>query len=253
MILRAIDMGAGAPVVLLHGLFGRAENLGVVQRRLAATHRVLALDLRNHGQSPHAPGMRYADMAADVLETLHAAGALPCAWVSHSMGGKVAMTAALTAPEAVSRLVVADIAPTRAPPRFAAIVAAMQALPLHPGLTRAEADGALAQVVDTQAMRAFLLQNLRFGGAPSWRVGLAEIAAGLADIEDFEGADATPYQGRTLVIAGARSNYIQPEDRPVFRALFPAVKFVTLKDAGHWLHADNPAGFIAILQAFLGM
>ena len=252
MMLRSIERGAGPPVVLLHGLFGRAENLGVVQRRLEVTHRVLALDLRNHGQSPHAPGMRYADMAADVLETLRAAGALPCAWVGHSMGGKVAMIAALTAPEAVSRLVVADIAPTRAPPRFEAIVAAMQALPLHEGLTRAEADAALAPVVETAEMRGFLLQNLRFGGVPSWRVGLAEIAEGLADIEDFPLPDAPPYGGPALAIAGARSNYIRPEDRPVFRDLFPAVKFVTLKDAGHWLHADNPEGFIAVLQAFLG-
>ena len=177
MILAGRELGAGPPLVLLHGLFGSAGNFGLVQRRLAARFRVIALDLRNHGDSPHAAAMGYAAMAADVRETLRARDALPARLVGHSMGGKVAMQAALAEPDAVAALVVVDIAPVQYPPGFRAYADAMSRLPLRPGLTRAEADAALAPAVPDAGVRGFLLQNLRLGGTPSWRIGLAGIAA----------------------------------------------------------------------------
>ena len=251
MILHAVEMGAGEPLALLHGLFGQCGNFAGVQRRLATRFRVLELDLRNHGASPHAPGMRYPRMAEDVLETLRARDALPCAVLGHSMGGKVAMRAALEAPAAVARLLVADIAPVAHPPAWRGIAAAMAAIPLRAGLTRAEADGVLAEAVPAAAVRAFLLQNLRFGAEPAWKIGLAEIAAGLPDIEDWPEPALPPYGGPVLVVGGDRSDYIRPEYRPRFKALFPAARFATLKGAGHWLHADNPDGFVALVQAFM--
>jgi len=251
VILRATEMGDGPPVALLHGLFGAGRNWGAIQRRLAKRFRVLALDLRNHGDSPHVPGMTYEALAGDVLETLARAGALPAALVGHSMGGKAAMRAALDRPDAVTRLLVADIAPVRYPTGFGAYARAMAALPLTPGLTRAQADAALAPAVPDTGVRLFLLQNLRFGAAPAWRIGLAEIAAGLADVEGWEAPPGATYDGPTLFVAGARSTYIQPGHRPAIRALFPAARFITLKDAGHWLHSDNPEGFLAVAEAFL--
>jgi pimeloyl-ACP methyl ester carboxylesterase len=250
MILHAVETGAGAPVALLHGLFGQAANFATLQRRLAATYRVIALDLRNHGASPHAPSMSYPAMAGDVLETLRARGALPAALIGHSMGGKVAMMAALQAPAAVSRLLVADIAPVRYPPGFRALAQAMAAIPLHPGLTRAEADAALAEVAAPE-VRAFLLQNLRFGATPHWRIFLPAITEALPVLEDWPAVDRPPYAGPALFVAGARSDYLRAEHRPIIRARFPAARFVTLKDAGHWVHADNPAGFAAVAEAFL--
>jgi esterase len=250
MMLHAVERGEGRPLVLLHGLFGRAGNFGVVQRELARKFRVLAMDLRNHGQSPHAEGMGYATMAADVLETLQARAALPCALVGHSMGGKVAMALALASPDAVSRLVVADIAPVSYGHGMRRYLEAMRAIPLTPDLTRASADAALSKPVPDAAIRGFLLQNLRFGEKPGWRLALDEIAAALPEIEGWPDI-AGRYDGPTLFIAGARSDYIRPEHRPAIRALFPAARFVTLKDAGHWVHADNPAGFVAVVEAFL--
>jgi pimeloyl-ACP methyl ester carboxylesterase len=250
MILRAIERGFGPPMVMLHGLFGNARNFGAVQRELARKFRVLALDLRNHGLSPHAGGMSYRTMAADVLETLHARAALPCALVGHSMGGKVAMALALTSRDALLRLAVADIAPVSYEGGMRHYIDAMTAIPLAPGLTRAAADAALAASVLDPTMRGFLLQNLLFSETPWWRLGLDEIAAALPDIEGWPDF-AAAYDGPTLFIAGARSDYIRPEHRPAIRALFPAARFVTLKDAGHWVHADNPAGFIAVLEVFL--
>ena len=261
LLLHARELGAsghdsGPPLVLLHGLFGMARNLGGIARALAPTHRVIALDLRNHGASPHGSPADYPTMAADVLHTLSHMNALPAAVMGHSMGGKVAMELALTHHDAVSRLAISDIAPVRYPPRNSPILAAMRAIPLHPGLTRAEADAALAAAQPDPAIRAFLLQNLRLHDAdtngPTWRAGLAEIEASLPAIEGWEPPAGAPYPGPTLFIAGANSHYILPEHRPTIRALFPAARFVTIKNAGHWIHADNPAAFNAVLQTFLG-
>lgn len=251
MILHAIEVGSGPPVALLHGLFGAARNFGAVQRSLSGRYRVIALDLRNHGASPHAADASYAAMAADVLDTLAALGASPAALVGHSMGGKVAMTAALLQPGAVSRLLVADIAPVRYEPHFRAYADAMHALKLRPGLTRAEASAALAPAVPDPAVRGFLLQNLHLGAQPAWRIGLDELAAALPGIEGWDPPGAQ-YPGPVLVLSGARSDYVRPEHRPLFRALFPAVRFATLRDAGHWLHADQPEAFTATVAAFLG-
>lgn len=250
MILQTMERGDGAPVVLLHGLFGSARNFGEIQRVLARRFQVLALDLRNHGKSPHAPDMRYPTMAADVLETLQARSALPAAVVGHSMGGKTAMAAALLRPDAVARLVVADIAPVPYQHGNAAFVQAMQSVPLSPELTRAAADTALSGAVPDAAVRNFLLQNLSFGSMPAWRIGLAEIAAAMRDVEGWEKPSGV-YPGPTLFVSGARSDYVRTEYRPEIRTLFPAARFVSLKNAGHWLHADDPAGFLAVLEAFL--
>ncbi len=252
MILRTIASGAGPPIALLHGLFGTARNFGAVQKALSARHRVLAMDLRNHGESPHDPAMDFDLMAADVLETLAAHAVGPAGLVGHSMGGKVAMRAALAAPDAVARLLVADIAPVSYPGGFATYAAAMQAIPLTPGLTRADAAAALADAVPDPRVRAFLLQNLRLGDTPAWRIGLGEISAALPAILTWPELAGRTYAGPTLFVAGEHSDYIRPDHRPTIRALFPHARFVTLKDAGHWLHADNPAGFLAITEAFFG-
>jgi esterase len=251
MILHATEAGQGDCLVLLHGLFGAARNFGAVQRQLAQGRRVIALDLRNHGASPHHPDMRYFAMAADVLETLDRLSALPATLLGHSMGGKVAMQASLMQPDIIAGLIVADIAPVAYPSHHHAIAEAMASLPTSRGMTRTQADAALARAVPDAGIRAFLLQNLRLGAAPGWRLGLAEIIAALPRIEAWDAPVDTRYVGPTLFIAGAASNYIRTEHRPAIRSLFPKARFVTLKNAGHWLHAENPGGFVGVVEAFL--
>jgi len=246
MILAARSLGEGAPVALLHGLFGSARNLGNVHWALAARFQVIAIDLRNHGDSPHAATMDYPAMAADVLETLRAQDALPAAVMGHSMGGKVAMRLALHDPDAVSRLAVADIAPVPYPSHFGGYVEAMRSVP--PESSRTAADAALAPAIDDPRIRGFLLHNWRPG--VGWRIGLDAIGACLPRIEAWDMLDEAPYAGPALFIAGAKSSYILPEHRPVIRAQFPAARFATIKDAGHWLHAEQPAAFIETLDAF---
>lgn len=250
MILHAIQAGDGPPVVLLHGLFGAARNFGAVQRAIAPHFRVVALDMRNHGDSPHAPDMRYPTQAADVHETLLSLGIEKAAVIGHSMGGKAAMALALRYPDLVGRLLVADIAPVIYQHGNDTIAAAMAAIPLTPSLTRQQADAALADAVPRPDIRAFLLQNLRFGADPHWRIGLAEIAAAVPDLEGWIDLPGT-YPGPTVFVTGANSDYVRPEHRPAIRSQFPTARFVAVKNAGHWVHADNPAGFLSVVEAFL--
>jgi len=251
MILNTVEIGEGPPVVLLHGLFGAARNWGAIQRRLATRHRVLAMDLRNHADSPRAEGMAHAATARDLAETLRQRGIPRAAVLGHSLGGKVAMALALAHGQMVSRLVVADIAPVRYPPALRGYVAAMRALPLTPGLTRREVDAALEPAVPEANIRAFLAQSLDFGqDPPRWKLGLAEIHAAMPEIEDF--AVQGRYEGPALVVAGGRSDYIRPEYQAGFRALFPAARFATIEGAGHWVHAEKPNEFLALVEPFLG-
>ena len=252
MRLNVIEAGQGPALVLLHGLFGSARNWGGVQKALVQHYRVIAMDLRNHGGSPHAAGMDYAAQAADVAETLAALGVRSATILGHSMGGKAAMMLALTRPDVVERLVIADIAPRPYPPALRAVVAALQAVPLNPCLTRQEADQALQGAVPEAPIRSFLLQNLRFETSPpSWRIGLAEIAAAMPEIEAFAPPPAARFEGQALAMAGALSPYIRAEDHAAFRAFFPRISFVSIARAGHWLHAENPEGFMAALLDFL--
>jgi pimeloyl-ACP methyl ester carboxylesterase len=248
--LNVIDSGTGPPIVLLHGLFGAARNFGTLQRVLGPFHRVIAMDARNHGASPHGAGMRYATLASDVEETLDALGIARAAVMGHSMGGKTAMALALTAPDRVARLLVADIAPVPYDHANEAVAEAMRAIPLHAGLTRAAAEAALADAVPIPSVRTFLIQNLVLGAEPRWRIGLEEIAAAIPDLEGWA-APAGLYSGPTLFVSGAQSDFVQREHRPIIRALFPAARFVSVKNAGHWLHADNPAGFQSVVEAYL--
>jgi esterase len=151
--LAAVEYGEGPPLAILHGLFGSGRNWASIAQRLAAHHRVLALDLRNHGASPWADTMDYAVMADDVRATLHARGYRRYALLGHSMGGKVAMVAALQHGAEVERLVVVDIAPVNYPPHHLAYVRAMRELDLANIKRRSEADAGLAPSISDPAER----------------------------------------------------------------------------------------------------
>ncbi|MBP0445199.1 alpha/beta fold hydrolase [Roseomonas sp. SSH11] len=248
MILNAVEMGEGRPLVLLHGLFGQARNFGALQRRLAAGgRRVIALDLPNHGSSPHVPVLDYRFMAQTVAEALAARGITQADVVGHSMGGKTAMMLALTMPQSIARLVIADIAPYAYPPRWTALIEAMRAVPA--GASRAEADALLAPVEEDAGVRAFILTS-RMPDGSGWRIGLEGIAASMAEIMGWSPPQGASFEGPTLFVTGELSTYVRPENRPAIREIFPAVRFVSIKDAGHWLHAEQPDRFAAVLESF---
>lgn len=241
--------GAGAPLVILHGLLGSSSNWRSIARRLADSHRVYVVDLRNHGDSPHAATMSYPEMADDVLTFLDDRAIERAVLIGHSMGGKTAMRLALTAPERIERLVVVDIAPTRSEHDHLPVLSAMSALDLGRIERRADADRLLAAHIPDSEMRMFVLQNLTSGAQGfAWRINLPAIADAIPALLDFPvDADTRPFTGDTLFVRGARSDYVGARDEAAIKRLFPNAEIVTIADAGHWVHAEQPARFLAAL------
>ncbi len=258
MHLNAIDSGSDTatdlpPLVILHGLLGSARNWGGVVKALGGARRVVALDLPNHGASPWAEVMDYPFMAREVAKVIKHLGG-PAAVMGHSMGGKAAMTLALTRPDLVERLVVVDIAPVAYRHTFAPYVKAMRAAPLAEAASRGEVDAFLAAHIPDRGVRAFLMQNLEgSSGGYRWRPNLPVLGAHMDDILAFPAfADEARYDGPALFVAGALSDYILPAHEDVIAHLFPQAVTVEIEDAGHWVHADNPAAFLAAVAAFIG-
>lgn len=254
MILHVSESGEGQPLVLLHGLFGAARNLGVLIRALSPFYRVMAMDLRNHGESPHDPQMDYASMADDVAQTLAAMGLTNVRLCGHSMGGKTAMMVALSRPDLVSHLAVMDIGPVTYGHNYAHFVTAMQAIPLGPSLTRAQAEQILSSVVKEAPLRAFLLNNLVLGAQPYWRIGLDEIGANMGNLFRWDDPpNMRPFAGPTLFLCGAQSDYVMPSAKPAIMQRFPQANITYVPNAAHWLHADQPELVTAALKDFFAL
>ena len=253
LLLQATEYGAGPPVAILHGLFGSGRNWASIAKRLGAHHRVIAFDLRNHGASPWADTMGYAEMAEDVRASLAALGVRRASLLGHSMGGKVAMMAALRDPDMVERLIVADIAPVAYQARHSRLAAALAALDLADVRRRADADARLQAAVPDPAERAFLLQNLVFdGGAVRWRINLEAIEREMPTLVGFPPLPlGIAYNGPSLFIGGERSDYLRPEHEPEIRLLFPNARIVRIPEAGHWLHIEQPEAFLKQVETFL--
>ncbi|HEV8677850.1 MAG TPA: alpha/beta fold hydrolase [Stellaceae bacterium] len=251
--LAGVEYGAGDPVAILHGLFGSGRNWATIAGRLAARRRVVALDLRNHGASPWADTMAYAEMADDVCATLAAHGYHRFALIGHSMGGKAAMVAALNHGAAVERLVVVDIAPVAYSPAHLAHIGAMRGLELAGIRRRGEADARLAPAIGDPAERAFLLQNLVFdAGEARWRLNLAAIERAMPVLAGFPAlSPGAAYDGPVLFLTGGRSGYLRTAHEPEIRRLFPNARIAKIADAGHWLHAEQPGAFLDIVEPFL--
>lgn len=239
------------PLVIAHGLFGSGRNWGVIARRLADTRDVFAVDMRNHGDSPRAASHSYPDLAADLAEVIRHIGA-PADLLGHSMGGKAAMQLALTQPDLIRRLIVADIAPVAYTHDQTRHIDAMRALDLTHLTTRAEADQRLSALIDDAALRAFFLQSLdlKAEGGPRWRLNLDVLEAEMPRIVGWPGTTGH-FDRPTLFLTGANSAYVKPEYRDTIRTLFPAARFARIPDAGHWLHAEKPREFEETVRVFL--
>jgi pimeloyl-ACP methyl ester carboxylesterase len=245
----------GSQVVFLHGLFGQGRNWTQVGKALADRHRVLLVDLPHHGHSGWDDGFDYLRVADQVARLLDADD--PAALVGHSLGGKVAMVLALRHPDLVERLCVVDVSPVVYDhlSEFERYVAAMSGLDLGSLTQRSDADAALAAAVPNPTVRAFLLQNLhRDGDRWRWRANLDVLGAALPEIGGWPEsrlAGLPPYPGPVLWVAGAGSSYITPEYAAAMDRWFPRTRKVTIKDAGHWVHSEQPAVFTEILRRFV--
>ena len=238
-------------MILLHGLFGSGANLGMVSRGLAGSYRVLSPDLRNHGRSPHADDMDYRAMAADVTAFMDHMKITQCAICGHSMGGKVAMQVALDHPDRVSQLVVADIAPVAYPPGHRDVFAGLAAVEAASPAGRREADAVLADHVEEPGVRAFLLKSWQRDdqGHWGWLLNRPALVSNYAALGEANSGPA--WNGPVLFLKGELSNYIQNRHQEATLALFPQARLKVIEQTGHWLHAEKPALFNALVLRFL--
>jgi pimeloyl-ACP methyl ester carboxylesterase len=251
MELFSREFGAGSPVIILHGLFGFSDNWQTIAKNLADHHLVAALDLRNHGQSPHVSSHTYPEMAEDIRDFMESHWMFSASLIGHSMGGKVAMQMALSHPDMVERLVVVDIEPGQAEDNHSGIFDALLGMDLSKIENRTEATKYLSEHINDPGTLQFLLKNLTRSdaGGFSWKMNLPVLWKHFSDI--LAPVTGEPFEKPTLFIRGSRSNYIKPEDNTLIKTLFPKANIVTIEEAGHWVHADKPQELLAVLKDFL--
>ncbi len=241
---------ADRPTLLIaHGLYGSGRNWGVIAKRLSDERRVISVDMRNHGASPWFDAHGYPDMAHDLVEVIVAQND-PVDVMGHSMGGKAAMVLALTRPDLVNRLIVADIAPVPYTHTQVHHIHAMRATDLTGISRRSEAGERLAPHVEDPSLIPFFLQSLNVE-AGTWRYNLDALEAEMDKIIGFPDINAQ-YSGDVLFLSGGQSDYVLPEHRDRIKALFPKARFAKIPGAGHWLHAEKPREFELAVRTWLG-
>ena len=244
--------GEGEPIVLLHGLFGSMDNLGMVARALEDEYRVISFDLRNHGRSPHSDAMSYPLMAEDVVAMMDELDIADAHFYGHSMGGKTSMQIALNYPDRVKSLIVGDIAPVAYGHHHNQILEGMREVEMQKPTSREAAQVILANYEDEPAILSFLLTNFRRNDAGdlAWRVGLDAIERDYEHIA--KGNEGKAYDGQVLFIKGGASDYIQNDHREEILAFFPHAQVRIIEGAGHWFHAEKTEMTVRIVKRFLG-
>ncbi len=239
-------------MIILHGLLGSSRNWQTTGRDLAARYHVLALDLRNHGSSPHAPEMNYEVLVADVIAWMDRQNIARATILGHSMGGKTAMLLACRHPGRVERLIVVDIAPKDYQwIAHRAEFAAMHELDLAHLKSRAEAELRFEARVTDWAMRKFLVTNLERvdGGGWKWQINLPALTQALPVLEATPLRETDRFDGPTQFIVGGRSHYVYSEDHDTIRRHFPAAKIATVADSGHNPHMETREEFVRTVFA----
>ncbi len=254
MKLNFKEYGEGRPMVILHGLFGSLDNWFSLAKAFADKHHVFLVDQRNHGQSPHSDSHTYDEMADDVFHFFQEHQLKDAILIGHSMGGKTAMKFASQHSDLLHKLIIVDMGVKSYPVHHDLIIRAMQALDLENSSSRSEAEAQLRHLLDEEEDTIqFLMKNIyrlkREDGSSSyaWRFNLDVLAA---DIDEMglpvvKGADVD-----TLFLYGTRSKYVLDEDRTDILSLFPNASFQSL-NTGHWVHAQDPEGFVKAVKTFL--
>lgn len=240
-----------SPLVMLHGLFGSSVNFNRVAKALSLKRPVIVPDLRNHGKSPHDRAMDYPAMAEDVYGLLSLLKIDRFELLGHSMGGKTAMIMAMSNPEKINKLIIADISPVTYQNRFSGILSAMNSIDLVKVKTRKEADELLSASIPEAAVRSYLLQNLQLSnGKWSWRINLSALIESIETLVSFP-EETRMIENPTLFLKGSRSDYIDSRHINVIEKLFLNYRIRQIDHAGHWLYAEQPEMFVQQVEKFL--
>jgi pimeloyl-ACP methyl ester carboxylesterase len=243
-------LGQGQPLILLHGLFGASNNWGAVAKQLSQHYEVIAVDLRNHGSSPHSASQSYTDMADDLLELCDMLSLKRIHLLGHSLGGKVAMQFATHHPERVEKLIVVDMAMRAYADAHTHLMDAMMAIDLTTLQSRHEVDKILSNSIPQAMVRQFLLMNLiKSESNLAWRINLAALKTNYAGLQQAVCENAH-YEKPCLFIRGEHSDYVQDADTEHIKTNFINAQFANLP-TGHWVHAEQPQAFIERVGNFL--
>ncbi|MEI6900646.1 MAG: alpha/beta fold hydrolase [Bacteroidota bacterium] len=248
------SFGEGAPMVILHGLFGISDNWVTFGKRISERYHVFIPDLRNHGQSPHSEVFDLPSLTEDLFEFAEYHDLEKMIVLGHSLGGKTAMDFALKYPEIVSHLIVVDIGMRRygGDRDHQGLINAMMEVDLSICATRSDLEKQLAEKIHSVKLRQFLMKNIYWRGKTTlaWRLNLSVINNNLPLIH--EGVNAgTPFKGPALFIRGAESDYVIDNDLILIKENFPMATIKTISGASHWVHADAPEAFYQAINDFL--
>src|SRR5690606_20655553 len=245
--------GEGKPMVIIHGFLGMGDNWKTLGNKFAEEgYEVHFLDMRNHGRSPHSDEMNYEAMAGDVLGYCKSKGLEDIILMGHSMGGKVAMHVANANPDLIDKLIIVDIAPKYYAPHHQKILEGLSALQERSFTSRGDAEDFLADFIEDEGTRLFLLKNLyrKDKNILSLRLNLEVLIENIDEV----GAPLPAgfiFDGPALFIKGSRSNYIKDEDKPLIDLHFPSAKILEIPNAGHWVHAENMKDFFKGVKEFI--
>lgn len=245
--------GTGKPLLIIHGFLGMSDNWkSFSSLYVAEGFQTHILDLRNHGKSFHSDDFSYDLMAQDVLEYCQGNNLEKIAIIGHSMGGKVAMLFATEHPEMVDKLVVADIGPKYYAPHHQDILAGLNAVDFSTKPRRTDVEEILYPYIPDFGTRQFLMKNLYWKepGQLDFRFNL-KVFNEKIDVVGTSLAENAMFEKPTLFIRGGNSKYILDSDLPEIKSHFPNFELVTIPNAGHWLHAENPKLFFEETSEFL--
>ncbi|QUX92524.1 alpha/beta hydrolase [Marinomonas sp. A3A] len=252
-MIHAKKYGSSGPnLIVIHGLFGNADNWHSIAQSLSEHFTVHCIDLPNHGKSDSMPDTSYPKMARAVLDWTALNKIDSFYLLGHSMGGKVAMQmAAMATTGQIEKLIVVDIAPVDYQPSHTRILEGLKVIDESQPSSRKEADALLTQYESNLAVRQFLLKNLvRSEQGFKLELAVNNIADSYATIlkkPEMEAKVDIP----TLFIKGKNSDYIVAEHQEAIATLFPNANFKVISGAGHWLHAEKPLPFTSLVKRFL--
>ncbi len=244
--------GSGPAIVLVHGLFGSLENLGIIARQLKDDYSVYAIDLPGHARSGHLDDISLASMADTVVNWMDSIDLPQAHFLGHSLGGKVSMEIALRHPEKINKLIVADIAPVSYPRRHDDVFTAFGAVDLNAISSRGDADKVMKQFVDVDSVRSFLLKNLeKNDGHWQWKMDLDGLEQSYEKLIAGNTLYDASFERPVLFIKGEQSDYILPEHQEKILELFPLAEAKIIHGTEHWLHVQKPDIFAHTVKRFL--
>ena len=245
--------GCGKPLLILHGFLGMSDNWKTIGLQFATNgFQVHLIDLRNHGRSFHSDEFSYELMVQDIYEYCLANNLEKINMIGHSMGGKTGMLFAVTYPERIEKLIVADIGPKFYPQHHQTILEGLNAIDFSKKPSRNEVEEILSHYITDFGTRQFLLKSLYWQepGQLAFRFNVAVFNLKIDEIGKSL-PDNAVFSKPTLFIRGGKSDYILNEDFENLKKHFPDSTIETIPDAGHWLHAENPKMFCKIASSFL--